>query len=230
VYTYLLLDLFSFLAPLAVSFDSRNPFYRRVPALLPGLILTGSAFIIWDVIFTEKGVWGFNSRYLVGIDILNLPIEEWLFFIVIPYACVFTYEVFKYFFGVEKWEIPGRAISVFLIGFLITVSLFNLDKAYTSITFISLAVFLLIHLVFIRQGYLGLFFLSYCGIMIPFLLVNGILTGSFIEEEVVWYNNNENLGIRIFTIPVEDVFYGMLLILMNVTFFEYFLRKFKIRF
>jgi lycopene cyclase domain-containing protein len=67
---------------------------------------------------------------------------------------------------------------------------------------------------------MGRFYLAYAVCLVPFFVVNGILTGSFIEEEVVWYNNEENLGIRLFTIPVEDVVYGMLLILMNVTFME----------
>jgi lycopene cyclase domain-containing protein len=53
-------------------------------------------------------------------------------------------------------------------------------------------------------------------ILIPFLIVNGILTGSFIDGEVVWYNNNENLGIRFFTIPIEDFGYGFSMILFNL--------------
>ena len=61
--------------------------------------------------------------------------------------------------------------------------------------------------------------------LIPFFLVNGILTGSFIEEQVVWYNNSENLNLRVFTIPIEDTIYAFSLILTNLVLTEYFQKK-----
>ena len=72
---------------------------------------------------------------------------------------------------------------------------------------------------------MGKFYQSYLIALIPFILKNGILTGSVTESPVVWYNNSENLGLRIATIPVEDVFYAMLLILGVLYFYVKFERK-----
>ena len=63
-------------------------------------------------------------------------------------------------------------------------------------------------------------------LLIPFFIVNGILTGSGLEQSVVWYNNSEILGIRLLTIPIEDIFYGFELILINVFLYEYFKKLF----
>ena len=68
--------------------------------------------------------------------------------------------------------------------------------------------------------WMGKLFSVYPVLLIPFFIVNGILTGTGLAEPVVWYNNAENLGIRLITIPVEDIFYGFELILLNIFIYE----------
>lgn len=224
-YTYLLVNGLSILIPFIASFDKRSPFYKKWRFFFPAMFITMAFFIAWDVLYTHMEIWGFNERYLTGINIINLPLEEWLFFFTIPYACVFTYEAFGYIFGRDNFRRVSRQISWSLIFILLTVSILYPGRLYTSVTFGLTAIFIYLHLRVFRSDYLGHFYFSYLFILFPFFIVNGILTGSFIEEQVVYYDDTMNLGVRMFTIPIEDSVYGLLLILMNVTLFEYFKRK-----
>jgi len=147
--------------------------------------------------------------------------EEVLFFICIPYACMFTYEAVNFFSKSDPLPDNGRRVSWILVIGLAVIGIKNFDHWYTVTTFISTAAFLLILIAVVKANYLGRFYFTFLFILIPFFLVNGILTGTGLREPVVWYNNSENLGIRMLTIPFEDTFYGMLLILMNVSIFEY---------
>ena len=52
--------------------------------------------------------------------------------------------------------------------------------------------------------------------------MNGILTGTGISEPVVWYNNAENMGIRIGTIPVEDIGYAFSMLFTNILLVDFF--------
>lgn len=191
----------------------------------PAILIPGIIFIAWDEFFTRLGVWGFNEEYLSGLYMGSLPIEEILFFICIPYACVFTYEALKYLVSKDHLGTKQKIISFALILVCLFIGAFNIDKWYTASTFLSLAIYLAILLFLKRDLFLGRFYFAFLFILIPFFLINGILTGSGIEEPVVWYNDDENLGLRIATIPIEDVFYGMLLVMMNVSIFEWLQRK-----
>lgn len=223
-YLYLAVNLGAISIPFLYSFHKKLQFHKQWKPFFLSNFISALIFIVWDIYFTKWGIWGFNPAYLIGIDIVNLPLEEVLFFICIPYACVFTYHCFQTQLKDKLSKINSKPISIVLILIcLLTIGL-NTDKAYTSSAFISLLVLILINLYF-RSKWLGIFYFTYMILLIPFTIVNGILTGTGIENEIVWYNNNENLNTRYLTIPFEDIFYGMALILLNVSLFEFFKKK-----
>jgi lycopene cyclase domain-containing protein len=63
--------------------------------------------------------------------------------------------------------------------------------------------------------------------LIPFLLINGLLTGSFTNQAAVIYNEAEIIGLRILNIPVEDTIYSFEILLTTVWCYEYFKKKFS---
>lgn len=185
------------------------------------MILPAVFYIVWDSYFTSWGVWSFNEQYITGTNYFGLPIEEILFFFVVPYCCVFIYEcIHCYFPGIQqqKWSV---IFLIILSVSLLVAGIIFYERSYTAYTFILLSVTLVFFLLF-RKYFpsfnTAVFLVSYAIILIPFLIVNGFLTAI----PVVLYNDAENLGLRIYTIPFEDVFYGMLLIFLNVLLFETF--------
>ncbi len=227
-YYYLLLDLLTLSFPLVRSFESRIKFVRFWPGVFLGIAVMSLLFIPWDVWFTSKEVWGFNERFISGIKIANLPVEEWLFFIVVPFACAFIYEVLNYFLPNSPLKPVQDKVTSLLILVSFVLSVLFVDRLYTFTTFSLLCLLLIWHLLINRSDYLGQFFLAFIIIQIPFLLVNGALTGLFTDEPIVWYNNAENLNLRILTIPVDDIGYNMLMLLIVITVLEqYKVRKFS---
>lgn len=219
-YLYLFLNILTISFPLVRSFEHRIQYAKKWYALFPAIGITGLFFLVWDHWFTVMGVWEFNPRYLTGIFIFELPLEEWLFFLTVPFACIFIYEVLNYFVKNDVLGTVAKPITIVLIPVFLIIGILNLDKWYTSVNFLVATAMLSVHFVLFQGKHLGRFYLTYLVHLIPFLLVNGILTGSFIDEPVVIYNNAENLGIRILTIPIEDTVYSMTLLLMNLTIYE----------
>lgn len=224
-YLYLLLNFGSFLIPFIFSFHPRLKFYRYWKSLFLANIITMLVFIPWDAIFTFNGIWGFNDSYFMEHKILSLPIEEWLFFICIPYACVFThYALIQLFPQKELAQKTTLNITYTLIIVFVLIALLNYDKWYTLVNFLYATVLIIIVKIY-NIDVLKKYYLTFLVMLIPFLLINGILTGTFIEHEVVWYNNNENMNFRVLTIPIEDTIYAFSLILTNLSLTEFFYKK-----
>jgi len=107
---------------------------------------------------------------------------------------------------------------------LIITSLFFYNKSYSffSFLFCGIALWLATSLSHWKQYlHTKAFCISYLIILLPFMAVNGMLT----YLPVVEYNQAEIIGIKIYTIPIEDIFYGMLLVLLNILLFEKFRNK-----
>jgi lycopene cyclase domain-containing protein len=219
-YTYLFLMLLSLSYPLAQSFESRVQYYRYWPGVFLGTAVMMLLFIPWDVWFTYKGAWGFNEWYITGITIGNLPVEEWLFFIIVPFACAFIYEVLNYFVPQNVLAPLQHRITAALILISFVLSVVYVDRIYTFTTFSLLTLFLVWHLLVKKSPWIGRFYLAFLIIQIPFLLINGALTGVFTEQPVVWYSPTAIVGPRIITIPAEDIGYNLLMLLIVITVLE----------
>ncbi len=225
-FTYLLINTLTLIFPLGFSFLPQTKFYKKWIFIWPAIFIPAAFFIAWDIWFTGMGVWGFNEKYVLGIFFVNLPLEETLFFICIPYACAFTYHSINILSGRDR--ISPKAVNIItdiLCVFLFVTAILQWDKWYTASAFLVCGILLVFHRWVWKTDYLGRFYFAYLFILIPFFIVNGILTGMGIPEEVVWYNADEFMGFRLGTIPFEDTFYGMALLLLNITLFEYFQKK-----
>lgn len=223
-YLYLLVLLFSVIVPFASSFHSKLNFRHQFKAAFLSIATVAVPFVLWDIYFTSVMVWGFNPHYLLGISIYNLPLEEVLFFICIPFCCLFTYHALNL---MRKSTVNIRqvaSLSIVMGIALFATGLFYLQRSYTLWSFTAAGLSLII-LGIKRPHYISNFWIAYLVLLLPFFIVNGILTGTGPDSPVVWYNNAENLALRIFTIPIEDFVYGMTLILWNIVLFETFSKK-----
>lgn len=217
-YTYLLLDLGSLLGPLLLSFDKRVAFYTHWKALFMAIFCMMLVFIPWDIWKTSLGVWGFNPDYLLGIYFWNLPLEECLFFICIPYACIFIYECMLSYFPKAAMGKHYLQFTGVLASLLIVLAFANTSQWYTASAFGFAGVLLFLLIRMGHVAYLNRFYISYLVILVPFLLVNGVLTGTGIDKPIVWYSSQAIFNIRIGTIPIEDTIYnlGMLLLVLSI--------------
>lgn len=227
-FTYILILFFTIIICFVASFDRRLQFHHQFGAFLKATIFVAIPFIIWDVWFTHLGIWWFNNNYTIGVNIAGLPLEEWLFFICIPFSCVFTYYCLDKFYELKYLAAFNNSIVFVTIIICSFVALKHPDKQYTLVTCI-ITILTLIYLHFIAKSkWITKASLVYTILMLGFFPVNGVLTGTGLASPIVNYNSNEFLNIRILTIPLEDAVYGYAQFLWVLYFFKLFQKnKFK---
>ena len=212
--------LISFAGPFLLSFDKKVAFYKLWKPLFAGIFLNAVLFILWDAWFTRQGIWSFNNEYVWSFRLYDLPLEEWSFFVVVPYANVFIYACIKTYVNVDFIKPIHKYIQYFFIVLCLLASLIYSDKTYTLVNSIIALLLLLIHSFYLKKTYMPYFWVAYFIHLIPFFIVNGILTGMATPSPVVIYNSHDIIGWRIVTIPIEDSVYALTCLLIPISVME----------
>jgi lycopene cyclase domain-containing protein len=221
---YLLINILIISVPLALSFDRRVRFYRSWISVFGAILIVGAIYVVWDMWMAHRGDWGFNERFAGTAHIGGLPTGELLFFVTVPYSCLFIYEVVRVYFKERRYSIP-RAFWYFLSALLLAAAFFFRHQNYTFTVLLSAAAFFLITTVGFSEILSSRSFWLFMAIsFVPFLLFNGLLTAL----PVVVYSQKAIWGIRIITIPLEDFFYSFSLLGFSALIFRAF-KKLKKR-
>ncbi len=216
-FEYLLFNFVIIAGPIASQFNRQvRPVSRwRLKLITSGFVMI--PYIVWDALVTESH-WWFNQAYTLDFRLFGLPIEEWLFFITVPFGCLLVWETLPH---ADSWLIRLKSLgyirAILYAALPVGVWIFSTGKQYTGLV---LCCFGLVGLV---DTLLGVDLLLrpktylYLVIVSSLILVfNGYLTA----RPVVLYGEAYQVGYRILTIPVEDFGYGFTLMLFNVMLYE----------
>ncbi len=206
--------------PFALSFDKKIHFYTRFRPLFIAILPVSSFFLLWDAYFTDNHIWGFTEEHITKIYLYNLPVEEVLFFFLVPYSCVFIYEVLIGYFPKLNLSVFSTYFSYLFIALGTTLILTGIGNWYT-ISACTISCLLVAYTGLLKQkNWFPYFSLTFTIALIPFIIVNGVLTGAITENPIVWYSENHIVGIRLITIPIEDLFYNASLLLPIIWIYE----------
>jgi lycopene cyclase domain-containing protein len=216
--TYLLLLLVYLIIPAILSLKSKVRFVFQLRYIFPAAVFSGAIFILWNIRFTELGIWNFNPNFLTGIEILKIPVEEWLALIIIPLSSAYIYEWLK--IKLEYFDKPNSFLALSLVIFITTgILAYSFRKnIFTFFTFFLTAIYLG-YTVFRNRfkNHYTKFYLTFIITLVPFIIVSALLN----TMPVVVYNADHIIGVGVFGVPIEKIGYLFLLLLINTTIFEY---------
>ena len=195
-YQYLLVLLACLLltAPLEVF---GSGVYRQARRAAAALVPVAVVFVVWDVLAINGGVWSYNPRYMTGWHIGALPVEEMLFFLVIPLCGLLTYSAVS---AILSWVSRRRADHD---GQSMTGLGYTLPAVAAVLVVIGWELAVLRTGLFRRPAY----WISMAIVVFFQVLVDGWLTK--LSAPIVVYNEHHSSGIRFpWDIPVEDFLFG----------------------
>jgi lycopene cyclase domain-containing protein len=219
---YLLLNLLIVIGPLLLSFDQKVRYVKYWKKAFLGIGLVMIPFLVWDAAVSGSH-WHFNEAFTLPFRLLGLPPGEILFFVSVPFACLFIWQILVTH---QKITLVNNLIFLFLIagvGCLLGILFMLWGKLYTSIVCFALA------FVILMDRMLKTYVLSQRRTVLFLILLTGLIfifNGYLTARPVVLYESRYLTNLRLWSIPIEDFGYGYALILLCTILFE----KLKARF
>lgn len=217
-YTYLIFDLFIIITPLFGVRLYKNSQRLNYKLALMSITISALPYLIWDYLVVDL-FWSFNSKYITQIYIGKLPVEEIIFFFAIPFAMLTLWVNL----GFIKERI-SMIIEIFII-LVLCIGLFyfaNMQIWYSTTATAAILASYFIDIVLKTNLFkLKKFYILMIITGIFTIIFNNILT----SLPVVMYNSDMITNLFIFTMPVEDMLFGIGLISLNLIFYEYLLAK-----
>ena len=205
MYLYLVINLAIIVFPLAISIETKRINYlSKKKSVALSTLLVGTVFVAWDILATSRGHWSFNYAYLVDGSFLGLPYEEILFFITVPFSCLFTYEALAYFIKDARIPLLQKPLQVIGAAFvLLSIAFFKNEYTFLALLSVGLSILVASKL----HGHLFSSRLYWFYIAVTFglfFIFNFLLTSLPIVE----YSDQAISGLRVITIPIEDFMFN----------------------
>ena len=215
-FEYLLFNIIVISGPFFLSFDHKVAFYKKWPAVFLAILPSFFIFLVWDALVTGRH-WWFNPAFTLDFLILGLPPGEILFFITVPYSSLFVWEVLAAYFRNKPLSGAGLFQLIIMFLFIPGILFFLTGKEYTGLVLFAISLVGIVDKLTHTQFFLQLRTCQYLILLtLLMLLFNGYLTA----RPVVLYNPAYQLNFRIFTIPVEDFFYGYSHVFLTTIIYE----------
>lgn len=218
-YTYFLIDALLLLTAVFLLFSSGQWDFRgNGKFIILALFINVFVFSVPTEFLTRVKVIVFNPVYLSGIQLWELPVEELLFSLALPFCGFSIYIFLNNRFPANNLEKYSLAVSNIMMGICIAILYFGYHNLYTLITFFLLLIFILYVEYVNKIRFMYRFYRAYLVSLIPFYLVSTALT----TLPVIQYNEKETLIFNVFHIPFESQFYYMGMLLLTIYLFETF--------
>lgn len=217
-YTYLLINVVLLLIPLILLYILKLQQSRTLKFMFLAVFINVFVFSVPTEYLTQMKVIVFNPPYLTGFILWQLPIEELLFSLAMPFTGLAVYIYLNTRFPDLKFEKYSLALSNILMGICIAILYFGYHNLYTLFTFLILLVFMLYVEYVNKIRFMYRFYRAWLVSLIPFYLVAGMVNAL----PVIQYNEKETLIFTILQVPFESPFYYMGMLLLTVYLFELF--------